>query len=320
MSGATVVVAADGSGDFATLGAAVQAVARQPGARILLRNGVYREKIFCDAAALTLQGESRDGVRLVWADAARDPHPDGRLTGTFRSYTAFFTGEQIRVRSMTIENAAGPGRLRGQGIAVAVDARRAEFDDVALLGYQDTLFTGPLPARERLPGGFLGPRQFAPRLPSAQLYRRCRIAGEVDFIFGGADALFEDCTLLCRGEGGFVAAPSTAPGGLGYVFHRCAVRAAGAPPGSFHLARPWRPHGRCAFLRCALDEVIAPAGFDDWGDAANRATARFAEYGNTGPGAAGPRAFGAALARPEAQALLRAACERCAPRPKTGAL
>ena len=70
MSGATVVVAADGSGDFATLGAAVQAVARQPGARIFLRNGVYREKIFCDAAALTLQGESRDGVRLVWADAA----------------------------------------------------------------------------------------------------------------------------------------------------------------------------------------------------------------------------------------------------------
>lgn len=73
-------------------------------------------------------------------------------------------------------------------------------------------------------------------------------------------------------------------------------------------------------MRCALDEVIAPAGFDDWGDAANRATARFAEYGNTGPGAAGPRAFGAALARPEAQALLRAARERCAPRPKTGAL
>ena len=92
------------------------------------------------------------------------------------------------------------------------------------------------------------------------------------------------------------------------------------PPAAPLWRRGWRPQGRCAFLRCALDEVIAPAGFYAWADAAKRVTGRSSEYGNTGTGADGPRAFGAALARPEAQALLRAACERCAPRPKTGAL
>ena len=301
------VVAADGSGDYPTLGAAVAALAPVEGAHIFLRNGIYREKLYCDAAGLTLEGESREGVRLVWADAARDPHPDGRPTGTFRSYTAFFTGRRIRVASLTIENAAGPGRLRGQAVAAAVDARWADFYDVALLGYQDTLFTGPLPEKERQPDGFLGPKQFAPRLPSTQRYRRCVIGGEVDFIFGGADALFEDCTLLCRGAGGFVAAPSTPPGGAGYLFHRCTLRGAGAPPASFHLARPWRPYGRCAFVDCAMDGTIAPAGFDDWGRPEDRATAFFAEYGSTGPGAASPRAFGKALTAGEAAALVRAA-------------
>lgn len=309
---AVCTVVADGSGEYPTLGAAVRALARQPGACIRLRNGVYREKIYCDAADLTLEGESRDGVRLVWADAAFDPHPDGRPTGTFRSYTAFFTGERVQVRNLTIENAAGPGRQRGQALAAAVDAASALFEDVTLLGWQDTLFTGPLPLRERQPDGFLGPKQHEPRRPSAQVYRRCAISGEVDFIFGGADALFEDCTLRCRGGGGWLAAPSTAPGELGYVFHRCAVESDGAPPGSFYLARPWRPFGRCAFLDCTLGAVVAAAGFDGW-NGADRDTARFAEWRNTGPGAAGPRALGRRLCDAEAEALLAAIRARCTP-------
>lgn len=310
MSGPACVVAADGSGDFPTLAAAIEAVGQQPGAQIFLRNGLYREKIFCDAADLTLTGESRDGVRLTWADAAFDPHPDGRRTGTFRSYTAYFTGERVRVRSMTIENAAGPGRQRGQAVAAAVDAARAAFEDVALLGWQDTLFTGPLPLQERQPDGFLGPARHKPRRPSAQLYRRCTISGEVDFIFGGADALFEGCTLRCRGAQGWLAAPSTAPEGLGYVFHRCTVESAGAPPDSFYLARPWRPYGRCAFLDCRLGTVVHPAGFDGW-NGADRETARFAEWKTTGPGAAGPRAFGRRLSDAEAASLLAAIRARC---------
>lgn len=311
------VVACDGSGDFASLSEAVAAVRGAQGAELFVRSGVYREKLYCDAADLTIRGEDREGVRLVWADGAKHPHPDGRPTGTFRSYTAFFTGGRIRVENMTIENAAGDGREHGQGIAAAVDAARAAFVNVALLGCQDTLFTGPLPERERIPDGFLGPKQFAPRTPSAQYYENCLIRGDIDFIFGGADALFERCALVCRGRGeavnGYIAAPSTAPGNLGYVFHRCAVRGENAAPGTFFLARPWRAHGRAAFLACELDEVIAPAGFDDWDDAENRATSGFAECASSGKGARTPRAFGAALTQAEADALLKRARARCAP-------
>ena len=52
-------------------------------------------------------------------------------------------------------------------------------------GNQDTLFCAPLPESEREKDGFLGPRKFAPRRPSAQYYQSCEIAGDIDFIFGG---------------------------------------------------------------------------------------------------------------------------------------
>lgn len=220
----TYIVSQNGQGDFSSLSQAILAVGKRPATRLFIRNGIYREKIYCDAVDLTLCGESRDGVCIVWDDGARQLHADGRQIGTFRSYTAFFTGNHVLVENMTIKNEVGDGYVHGQGIAVAVDARKAEFHNVTILGYQDTLFTGPLPEKERLKEGFLGPKQFAPRVPSAQYYYNCIIGGNVDFVFGGADALFEMCTVLCRGEnGGYIAAPSTTVEGIGYVFYRCII-------------------------------------------------------------------------------------------------
>ena len=304
-------VCAYGDGDFSTIAAAVDAVPREVPARILIRNGVYSEKLYCDKMYIELHGESREGTLLTWADGALHRNADGRPNGTFRSYTAFFSGGKVRVENLTIANIAGGGRTHGQGIAAAVDARRAAFYNVALLGCQDTLFTGPLPSCERIPGGFLGPKQTAPRLSSRQYYRDCFISGDIDFIFGGADALFEECTLHCHNRNeavnGYIAAPSTTPEGLGYVFYRCVVESKTAAPGSFFLARPWRPYGKVAFLDCKLGGVIAPAGFDDWSNPANRGLCTFAEYGNAGPGAVQPRAFGRALTQAQAAALLQKA-------------
>ena len=136
-----------------------------------------------------------ESTRIVWGDGGRLPHPDGRPTHTFRSYTAFFRGIELRVRDLTIENDAGPGAKVGQAVAAYVDCSHTLFENVRLLGNQDTLFCAPLPEKEREKDGFLGPGRFAPRRPTAQYYRHCEIAGDIDFIFGGADALFEQCTI-----------------------------------------------------------------------------------------------------------------------------
>ena len=190
----TINVAPDGSGQFTTISEAVLAVPYDCPAVIRIAPGIYREKLVCEKKDITLAGAGMDATRLVWNDGGKLPHPDGRPTHTFRSYTAFFSGESVTVEDLTIANDAGPGSLVGQSIAAYVDSDRAVFRRVKLLSNQDTLFCAPLPEQEREKDGFLGPRTFAPRRPSVQYYQNCEIAGDIDFIFGGADALFEQCT------------------------------------------------------------------------------------------------------------------------------
>ena len=191
----TVTVAQDGSGDFASIAEAVLAVPYEEEALVQVGPGIYREKLVCEKRCITLRGAGADKTKLVWGDGGKLPHKDGRPTHTFRSYTAFFSGETLCVEDMTIENDAGPGAKAGQAVAAYVDSTRAVFRRVKLLGSQDTLFCAPLPEKEREKDGFLGPRGLAPRKPTAQYYTDCEIAGDIDFIFGGGDALFENCVI-----------------------------------------------------------------------------------------------------------------------------
>jgi pectinesterase len=115
----------------------------------------------------------------------------------------------------------------------------------------------------------------------------CRIEGDVDFIFGGADAVFDRCEIISRSRGeavnGYVTAPSGFSGGLGLLFRDCRFTSPDCPPGSVYLGRPWRPRGKAALLRCFIGGHINPAGWASWGLGKNYAF--FAEYANTGPGA-----------------------------------
>ena len=108
----TINVAPDGSGQFTTISEAVLAVPYDCPAVIRIAPGIYREKLVCEKKDITLAGAGMDATRLVWNDGGKLPHPDGRPTHTFRSYTAFFSGEKLRVEDMTIENDAGPAQRR----------------------------------------------------------------------------------------------------------------------------------------------------------------------------------------------------------------
>ena len=250
----TIKVSRDGTGDFTTVGEALRAVPYGCEAVLDIGPGIYREKIFCEKRCITLRGAGAEKTRIVWGDGGKLPHPDGRPTHTFRSYTAFLGGESITVEDLNLENDAGPGREVGQAIAAYVDADRAVFRRVKLLGNQDTLFCAPLPEKEREKDGFLGPRVFAPRRESIQYYHECEIAGDIDFIFGGADALFEQCTLRTVDNQlphSYVTAPSGPAAGLGFVFWDCDF-VSDVPAGTVYLGRPWRPTGKTAVLDCRL--------------------------------------------------------------------
>lgn len=221
---------------------------------------------------------------------AREILADGQKRGTFRSYTVLVDGNNVTFKSCIFENTAGKGEDVGQALALYLDGDNITLENCTLKGHQDTLFLAPLPEKEMIPGGFLGPKQFTPRTNRVFRFINCRIEGGVDFIFGGATAFFENCEFVSV-ESGYVFAPST-PKSVekGFVATNCRFTATeNVPDGSCFIARPWRDHGAVEIVNCYLGKHINKQGFDDWGKAHAHSTVRFTEKGSYGEGAGGKR-------------------------------
>ncbi|MDO5834198.1 MAG: pectinesterase family protein [Lachnospiraceae bacterium] len=165
------------------------------GETILISKGVYHERVTITTPGLTLLGEGATETIISYGLHGFMPSPDIGKLGTFRSYTMLIDADRVTLRDLGIENTAGAGPDIGQAIALYADGDELCFDRIALLGWQDTLFTGPLPPKEIEKNGFIGPKQFAPRRNGRQYYHDCHIEGDIDFIFGSATAYFDHCTI-----------------------------------------------------------------------------------------------------------------------------
>ena len=73
------IVAKDGSGDFTTVQAAVDACPEVPGrapALILILAGEYRERVVVNRSNIRLVGEDREKTVITWSACAKDRFPD----------------------------------------------------------------------------------------------------------------------------------------------------------------------------------------------------------------------------------------------------
>lgn len=255
-----LTVGKSGKEDYYYLQEAIEAIPYNTDAEIIVKDGIYREKLFSDKRNLRIIGEG--SVLITFSDSGRELMADGMKRGTFRSYTAFFSGERLYLENITIENSAGEGCRVGQAVALYLDCDFAELDNVSLLAHQDTLFLAPLPEEEREKRGFYGPRSFLPRKKNKSIFRNCYIEGTIDFIFGSGDALFEECRIVSIGDG-YVTAPSTAEDGIGFVFNRSSfgMRAKGD---DVYIMRPWRPYGKITLICCTIDDGFAPSLWCAW--------------------------------------------------------
>ncbi|MFF7647651.1 pectinesterase family protein [Streptomyces canus] len=270
--------------------AAVDAVTG-PGWTIVVHPGTYREVVSvpADKAELTLRGASRDprAAVIVYDHANGTQKPDGSGTyGTAGSATFTSAAPGLTVRDLTLANdwlrADHPDVTGTQAVAACTYGDRTHFENVRLLAHQDTLFveTTALASFDR------------------QYFRRCYIEGDVDFVFGRATAVFEECHFhtLQRDVDftpkGMVFAPSTAranPYGILAVRSRVT---SGAEDGAYKLARPWVPSYettawpslvvRNSWIGPGIDPV---APYTNMREAYPWQTMRFCEYANSGPGA-----------------------------------
>ncbi len=259
--------------------------------KLILAPSAYKESVVFECHNLIVEGSGQkpEDTLIVDNHFAKEKYSDGFERGTFRTAVVRTDGNNITFRNLTIQNSSGNGKKYGQAIALYADGLGILVENCRLIGYQDTLFTAPFPALNKhgKNEGF-GPKNDLPRDPSVQIFRNCFIEGDVDFIFGGATALFEECTIYshdaiteidandkrsCRG---YICAPCTVQElKYGYLFYGCRL-ISDCPQETVFLGRPWRPFGRSVFISCTMNKHIKKELFDDWDNFRNRETAYFA--------------------------------------------
>ncbi|KAM0902910.1 hypothetical protein ACQ4PT_019010 [Festuca glaucescens] len=276
------VVAKDGSGNYTTVGAALDAApSESPGRHVIyVKRGVYEE---------TVEVKKKKWNVMLVGDGIGATVISGRLNyvdgySTFRTATVAVNGKGFIARDVTFENTAGPAKH--QAVALRCDSDLSVFYRCAFEGHQDTLYAHSL-------------RQF---------YRDCLVTGTVDFVFGNAAAVFQNCTLLARAplpdQKNSVTAQGRVNGSMntGFAFQFCNVSAhddllraqrqsnqtggGNGKPTQTYLGRPWKAFSQVVFMQSYIGAVVRPEGWLAWDGQFALDTLYYGEYMNTGPGAA----------------------------------
>jgi pectinesterase len=173
--------------------------------------------------------------------------------------------------NITIRNTAGA--IKHQAVALRSGADLSTFYSCSFEAYQDTLYTHSL-------------RQF---------YRECDVYGTVDFIFGNAAVVFQNCNLYPRlpmsGQFNAITAQGrTDPNqNTGTSIQNCTIKAADDLALSnstvkTYLGRPWKEYSRTIYMQSFLGSLINAAGWMAWDGDFALSTLYYAEYNNTGHG------------------------------------
>ncbi|KAJ3676123.1 hypothetical protein LUZ60_003535 [Juncus effusus] len=267
------VVSQNGGGNYYTISAAVAAAPKYlDGTKgyylIYVMAGVYEEYI-------TISGSQSyvmivgDGIGQTIITGNRNA---GFVWSTFSSATLAVGGQGFVGYDMTIRNTAGA--INGQAVALRNTADLSSFYDCSIEGYQDTLYAHSM-------------RQF---------YRNCDIYGTVDFIFGNAAAVFQNCNIYARvplfGQGNTITAQARSDPNQNTGFSMQGCQFKGGPDLSANsfgvrtfFGRPWKPYSRVVVMQSFVDSLIDPAGWSISSIYDNLSILYFAEYANWGPGA-----------------------------------
>lgn len=285
-----IEVAQSESNKIQTINEALKVAKQYEGKKVTIQigKGIYKEKLEIKQRNLIFQGDTGDEVIITYDDYAKFIMPNGEKRGTFRTYSVLIDTDDFIARNIIFQNSAGPGMEVGQALALYIDGDRVTFEQCKMLGSQDTIFTAPMPSMNRIDGKFQEDKELVLIKKQSHYFKECYICGDVDFIFGGATAYFENCEIFSVNRNleinGYITAPSTPKGqNYGYVFKNCRFTS-NCEPNSVYLGRPWRDYGRVVIIDSWIGEHIKEEGWHNWNREYAQDTVFFAEYGNRGPG------------------------------------
>ncbi|PPT83811.1 acyl-CoA thioesterase [Xanthomonas theicola] len=246
-------VAADGSAPFKSVQAAVNRAVADGGTMrryISVAPGTYRELLCIPSTAppITLfgLGNTRSDTLIVFNNANPTPklvgtptHPcasnaAAAVTGTSNSATVTVRADAFQARNLTVANDYVEDTYASHNqsaVALAVRGDKALFENVAVLGNQDTLMVSATAA---------------PSLIRAY-FKDSLVQGDTDFIFGSGIAVFSHSTIrydanrLSSRRSGYIFAPSTKPDSIyGFLATDSIFDAIGDVAGnSVYLGRAW---------------------------------------------------------------------------------
>ena len=177
-------------------------------------------------------------------------------------------GKGFFARDIKFINTAGAAKH--QAVALRSGSDMSVFFRCAFDGFQDTLYAHS----------------------NRQFYRDCDITGTIDFIFGNAAVVFQNCNIQPRQPLSNQFITITAQGkkdpnqNTGISIHKCKFSASGNVTAPTYLGRPWKDYSTTVIMQSDIGSFLKPSGWISWVSGVDPpATIFYAEYLNTGPGA-----------------------------------
>ncbi|KAL4347157.1 hypothetical protein GQ457_17G023400 [Hibiscus cannabinus] len=269
---ADIIVSKDGKGTVKTITEAIKKAPEHSTRRIIIyvKAGRYEEdnlKVGRKKTNLMFIGDGKGKTVIAGGKSVSQD-----LT-TFHTAAFAATGAGFIARDITFENYAGPAKH--QAVALRIGADHAVVYMCNIIGYQDTLYVHS----------------------NRQFYRECDIYGTVDFIFGNAAVVLQNCNIYARKPMASQKNTVTAQNrkdpnqNTGISIHKSRILPApdlAASEGGFstYLGRPWKMYSRTVFLLSYIGDHVHPRGWLEWNGNFALDTLYYGEYKNNGPGAA----------------------------------
>ncbi|GKB44045.1 pectinesterase 3 [Tanacetum coccineum] len=261
-----VTVAADGTGDVRTLKEAMAKVPKKSKTRfvIYIKAGEYKENVVLDKSFWNV---------MIYGDGKTKSVVIGSLnfidgTPTFSTATFAVAGKGFIAIDMGFKNIAGAAKH--QAVAFRSGSDFSVFYRCSFDAFQDTLY----PHSNR------------------QFYRECDVIGTIDFIFGNAAVVFQNCKIMPRQPLKNQFVTITAQGkkdpnqNTGISIQKCDISPFDALTAPTYLGRPWKEFSTTVIMQSTIDNFLNPLGWISWVSGVDPPKSIFyGEYLNTGPGA-----------------------------------